>query len=118
MDRAARRQLLLTRAAVERSELMADLGRVRQSVGVPQLLRAALGTSLLRDLFGDTARGGRGWAHTGLALLRRYRLVAAAFGIVWPLLRRRGLRRILVGVSVATLGWAAARYVQTTRPGS
>ena len=89
LDRYARKQLLLTRIAFERAELRRDVARVKQSVRLPQMLRAAVGGGLGRSLFGAGSAGSSGWVGLGLTLLRRYRVAAALLSGIAPLLRRR-----------------------------
>jgi len=108
MDRQARRQLILTRTALERAELVIDLERVRRTVDVSQWFRAALRPSVLRNFFGDGDAGDQRWTRIALLLLRRYRLVGAAFGLLAPLLRGRSwLRSLLIASIVAAATWAA-----------
>jgi hypothetical protein len=113
IDRDARKQLLLTRIAFERSMLRSDLTRVRQAASVPHLLRAALPGGVGQALFGadrlpaNTA----GWLALGLGLLRRYRTAAALLGGLAPAFSlRRSLRRARRVGMVAALG-AGAWYV-------
>jgi hypothetical protein len=113
MDPLARKQLLLTRVALDRVELRFDMNRVRQAVSVPLLLRALVGADLSRTLFSGGKTGGADWLRVALTLLRRYRLAATIFGGIVPLLRaRRSWRRVAllgaVGVA-AWFGWRAVR---------
>lgn len=108
MDRHARKQVLLTRIAFERAELRGELARVNQAARLPNLLRGAIGGNIAQALFGAAGPAGQGgWVGLGLALLRRYRLVAALLGGAAPILRGRGglLRIVRLG------GLAAAAYV-------
>jgi hypothetical protein len=112
-DRDARKQLLLTRIAFERSLLRRDMGRVRQAASVPHMLRAALPGGVGQALFGadrlpaNTA----GWLALGLGLLRRYRTAAALVGGLAPALglRRslRSARRLGIVALVGTGAWYA-----------
>ncbi len=113
-DRDARKQLLLTRIAFERSMLRSDLTRIRQAASLPHLLRAALPGGVGQALFGanqlpaDTA----GWVALALGLLRRYRTAALLVGGLAPALGlqhglRRGLRRVRQVGMVAALGAGA-----------
>ena len=126
IDDFSRKQLLLTRIAIDRAELRASVVRVRQSVGVPLLLRALLGADLGRTLLDANASGGADWLRAGLALLRRYRWAATLASGILPLLRprdrsRTGWRRLLrlgaVGAA-AWFGWRALRGRGSDRPGS
>ena len=117
MDDFSRKQLLLTRIAIDRAELRASVGQVRQAVGVPLLLRAVLGADLGRALLGAGASGSAEWLRAGLALLRRYRWAATLASGILPLLRprdrgRKGWRRWsrlgAVGAA-AWFGWRALR---------
>jgi hypothetical protein len=112
MDRHARKQVLLTRIAFERVELGRELARVNQAARLPNLLRGAVGGDLGRSLFGAAGAAGQGgWVGLALSLLRRYRVAAALFGGVAPLLGgRRGWRRwVRLGglAAAAWLGWRA-----------
>lgn len=114
LDRNARKQVLLTRIAFERSELQRDLAQLRRATRAPQLLRGLVGASLGRSLFGGGASGDsgtKGWVGLALSLLRRYRWAAALLGV--PLLRgRRGWRRAVQLVAfgaAAWFGWRATR---------
>lgn len=122
IDHDARKQLLLTRIAFERSLLRSDLIRVRQAASVPHLLRAALPGGVGQALFGanhlpaDTA----GWVALALGLLRRYRTAAMLLGSLAPALGLRhrlgrGMRRVRQVGMVVALGagaWAAWRFSQ------
>ena len=128
MDDFSRKQLLLTRIAIDRAELRASVVRVRQAVGVPWLLRAVLGADLGRALFGagigSGPGGGADWLRAGLALLRRYRWAATLVSGIVPLLRprergrtgwRRWLRLGAVGAT-AWFGWRALHRQGGNRP--
>jgi hypothetical protein len=108
MDRHARKQVLLTRIAFERTELRAQLAQVNRAAHWPNLLRGAIGGGLAQSLFGAAGVAGQGgWVGLALALLRRYRVAAALLGSAAPLLRgRRGGRRRLARLG----GLAAAAY--------
>ena len=119
MDDFSRKQLLLTRIAIDRAELRASVVRVRQAVGVPLLVRAVLGADLGRTLFGAGAGAGGGadWLRTGLALLRRYRWAATLIGGIAPMLRarergRKGWRRVLRLGAVAVAAWYGWRVLR------
>ena len=124
MDDFSRKQLLLTRIAIDRAELRASVVRVRQAVGVPWLLRAVMGADLGRTLFGAGTGGGADWLRAGLALLRRYRWAATLVSGIVPLLRprergrtgwRRWLRLGAVGAT-AWFGWRALHRKGSDRP--
>ena len=117
MDDFSRKQLLLTRIAIDRAELRANAAQVGQAIGVPLLLRAVLGADIGRALLGAGASGRADWLRAGLALLRRYRWAATLASGILPLLRprergRKGWRRVLrlgaVGAA-AWFGWRALR---------
>jgi len=123
-DPEARRQLLLTRIAFERSELRRDVERLRQATTLPHLVRSALGLRPGSGWFGAArgadAQGGRDWISTALAWLRRYRLATGVLGTLFggaaPLLRKRGRWRRLVLFAAA--GGAAYWIWSNTRSGS
>jgi len=113
MDPLARKQMLLTRIALDRVELRFDMTRVRHAVSVPLLWRAFVGEDLGRALFSGAKTDGAGWLRVGLTLLRRYRLAATILASVVPVLRgRRIVRRVgllgALGVA-AWFGWRAVR---------
>jgi len=108
LDPEARRQLLLTRIALERSELRREVARLRQATSLPHLVRSALGLRPGAGWFGAAATDAQGhtdWLRTGLAWLRRYRLASSVLGALFggaaPLLRKRGRWRRLVLLAVA-----------------
>jgi hypothetical protein len=126
-DPEARRQLLLTRIAFERNELRRDVERLREATTLPHLVRSALG---LRPgsggWFGGAAstdaQGQTDWLRTGLAWLRRYRLVSTLLGTLFggaaPLLRKRGrLRWRSLVLLAAAAGGAAYWLWNSTRSG-
>lgn len=120
IDRDARKQVLLTRIAFERVELRREFARVQQAAHLPNILRAALGGSLGRSLFGSgSPAGAGGWIALALSLLGRYRVAAALLGGAAPVLRgRKGWRRLVrLGLlaAAAWLGWRAARGRGSTR---
>jgi hypothetical protein len=123
-DPETHRQLLLTRIALERSQLRRDVERLRQATTLPHLLRSALGLRPGTSWFGATTRtdaqGHTDWIGTALAWLRRYRLatsvLGALFGGAAPLLRKRGRwRRLLL---LAAAGGAAYWIWSNSRSGS
>ena len=123
MDDFSRKQLLLTRIAIDRAELRASVARVRQAVGVPMLVRAVLGADLGRTLFGAGTGGSADWLRAGLALLRRYRWAATLVGGIAPLLGsrtqgRKGWRRVLRLGAVGAAAWFGWRALHTRRTGS
>ena len=123
MDDLSRKQLLLTRIAIDRAELGASVVRVRQAVGVPWLLRAVIGADLGRTLLGAGSSGGADWLRAGLALLRRYRWAATLVSGVAPLLRSRrpgraGWRRVLRLGAIGAAAWFGWRALVGRRTGS
>jgi len=115
IDRDARKQLLLTRIAFERSMLRSDLARVRQATSVTHLLRSALPGGVGQALFGTNhlPANTAGWLALGLGLLRRYRTVATLVGGLAPALglRRslRSARRLGIVALLGTGAWYAWR---------
>lgn len=114
MDRHARKQVLLTRIAFERSELRGEFARVNQAARLPNLLRGAVGGGIGRSLFGAAGPAGRGgWLGLTLSLLRRYRVAAALLGGAAPMLRGRGgwQRVVRLGglAAAAYFGWRVAQ---------
>ena len=125
MDAQARKQLLLTRIALDRVELRYGAARVRQAVGAPLLWRALFGADIGKALpggsFGGAKTDGAGWLRLGLTLLRRYRLAATVLGGLAPLLGlRRGAKsgqrsvwrraaRLAALGTAAWFGWRALR---------
>ena len=111
IDRHARKQVLITRIAFERAALRGELARLHLAARLPNLLRAAVGESLGRSLFGAAGQGG--WVTVALSLLRRYRVAAALLGSVAPVLRGRGGWRRLVRLgSLAAALYAGWRLAQ------
>ena len=117
IDRAARKQLLLTRIAYERIELRRDVARVHEAAHLPALLRHAIGSgSLGKSLFSATGATAAGWLGTALSLLRRYRVATAVIDGVAPALRKGRLWRRLPIVGVfAAAAWFGWRIVQGRR---
>jgi len=117
-DRSVRRQLLLTRIAVERVQLTHDLQRLRQSASPRRLLQAGFAATPLAGLFSRPAGAGTGagtssWAETLFTLWQRWRRVAPVFGPAASLLsplfgRHRWLRRAALWAALAG-GLLAAR---------
>lgn len=127
MDPHIRKQLLLTRIALDRVELRYGATRVRQSVGAPLLWRALLGADIGKALFGGGKTDGAGWLRLGLTLLRRYRLAATVFGSLAPLLGlrraakgrpRNGWRRAVRLASIGTAAWFGWRALRNRRSGA
>jgi hypothetical protein len=117
IDRQARKQVLLTRIAFERSELARELAQVNRAARVPNLLRGLFGGSGVgRSLFGAGGRPGQaGWVGLALSLLRRYRVAVALLGGATPLLRGHGGRwgrRLLSLGGLAAAAWAGWRLVR------
>lgn len=115
IDRDARKQLLLTRIAFERSMLRSDVGRLREAASVTHLLRSALPGGIGQALIGANRLPANtaGWLALGLGLLRRYRTAAALVGGLAPAfgLRRtlRSARRLGVVALLGTGAWYAWR---------
>lgn len=114
LDRHARKQLVLTRIALDRLELRDHLSQVQRAVQVPMLLRSVVGGGLVRSLLNaltSSPGSDRGWIPVALALLKRYRFAAALLGGAAPLLggRSRWRRVVRLGVVSAAvwLGWRA-----------
>ena len=128
IDHEARKQLLLTRIAMERAEWMREVGDLRNELSPSELLasavRAAVGVRWAQTLFG----GGRpvnagGPASRGLAgrvfqlfwTVRRHPVLWSLAGGILPWLQRRRQsprRRVWFGglgvlglAAVATAGW-------------
>jgi hypothetical protein len=114
MDPLARKQLLLTRIALDRVELRVGVTRVRQAVGVPLLLRALVGGDVGRALFSGSGKtAGADWLRLGLSLLRRYRLAATVIAGIAPLLgRRKGWRRMVRLAAFGAVAWFGWRALQ------
>ena len=121
MDPHIRKQLLLTRIALDRVELRYGAAQVRQSVGTPLLWRALVGADIGKALFGGGKTDAAGWLRLGLTLLRRYRFAATVLGSLAPLLGlrrpakrgprsvwRRAVRLAAIGTAV-WFGWRALR---------
>ena len=112
MDDSSRKQLLLTRIALDRAELRADAARVHGAIGVPLLWRAVVGADIGRSLFSGGPADAAGWLRAGLALLRRYRWVATIFSGIVPMLRRpgrarKGWRRLVRLGAIGVIGLTA-----------
>ncbi len=114
MDRLARKQVLLTRIAYDRTQLRSDLGRAGQAARLPNLLHGFLGGGLVRSLFGaPSPKTQGGWVGLALSLLRRYRVAAALIGAAAPIVRgKRGWRRWVRIAGLGTAAWFSWRYVQ------
>ena len=110
MDRAARKQVLLTRIAFERMELRRDFSRVRQATSLPTLVRAAVGENVGRALLGAMLPGKSSWLPTALSMFRKYKLAATLAAGFAPGLAGVGLKRmtkLAAFASAAWLGWRA-----------
>ena len=119
LDRDARKQLLLTRIAFERSALRRDLSRVHQAASLRHLLRGALPGGIGQALLGASKLPGStaGWLALALSLLRRYRTATTLLGGLAPTWSaRRGWRRVRRwGIVAAALGagvWFGWRALQ------
>lgn len=124
MDARVRKQLLLTRIALDRVELRYGAARVRQSVGAPLVWRALVGADIGKALFGGAKTDGAGWLRLGLTLLRRYRLAATVLGGLAPLLglrrgaksgQRSGWRRSVRLAAIGTAAWFGWRALRSGR---
>lgn len=133
IDREARKQLLLTRIAMERAEWMREVAALRSELSPGELLasavRAAVGVSWAQALFGGGRAAGTGaTASRGLAgralhlfwTIRRHPVLWSLAGGILPWLQRRRLsprRRVwfsglgVVGVAAAAAGawWVWSR---------
>lgn len=112
LDRHARKQVLLTRIAFERSELRNELAQINRAARLSNLLRGAFGGTLGKSLFGAAGPAGQGgWVGLALSLLRRYRVAAALLGGLAPILHGRGgwrrVARIGGLAAAAYFGWRA-----------
>ena len=115
LDRHARKQVLLTRIAFDRTQLRNDLNRLSQSARPSNLLRGAFGGSVLRSLFGTPSpKNQGGWVGLALSLLRRYRIIAALVGGAAPIVRggRGKWRRLLRVAGLGVAGWLSWQFVQ------
>jgi len=126
MDPQIRKQLLLTRIALDRVELRYGAARVKQSVGAPLLWRAIFGADIGKAVFGGGKTDGAGWLRLGLTLLRRYRLAATVLGGLAPLLglrrnanggRRSLWRRAARLTAIGTAAWFGWRAVRSRSAG-
>ena len=118
MDRHARKQVLLTRIAFDRSQLRGDIARVSQAARLPNLLRGVVGGPVARSLFGAPSvvatRGG--WVGLALTLLRRYKVAASLIASAAPLVRGRGRWQQVLRLTVlGAAAWASWQYVQNKR---
>ena len=112
-ERDARKQVLLTRIAFQRNELRREFVQMRHATEPRQLLRAVVGDSFARTLFGTGKAGTGDLVGQALAWLRRYRVAAALVGSAAPLLRGGGRwRRMLRVAVIAGAGWLGWRMVR------
>lgn len=118
MDPEARRQLLLTRIALNRAAMRVALAEVRHAASMRRLLGSAIGGALWGGGDGEGRRlGSQGWARVAWTLLRRYRVAAAALGLMPSVAGHwRGLARLTL-VALAAGGawrlWRAGRHDKT-----
>ncbi|MEO8278157.1 MAG: hypothetical protein ABI564_00620 [Ideonella sp.] len=126
LDLHTRKQLLLTRIALERVQWSHDVGMVRTAAS-PRNIAAGAVRSILPDRIGNSLLGSPGHSGRSVAanvssgvmraiwIARRYPVVVSLAG---ALLARRLIRRVLVvgviGAAVAGGVW----YVRTNRPRS
>lgn len=122
-DAEARKQLLLTRIALERAQWTRDIGALRQVASLQRLLpgalRAALGSGWLATLFGRAPAspeysGAPGWAGQiarALALVRRYPILWSLLGSVLPWARGRRAKGRSRPVGIAVCGALAAAAI-------
>ncbi|WP_372828275.1 hypothetical protein [Polaromonas sp.] len=100
-QRALRKQLLLTRSATERAELVQALGAARQSV---TLLKSGIpGLALSKGL------------PLALGLLKRAPLLAPVWSLVLAGARRPLLRYALLGAGSALLAWKGYQWMAAQR---
>jgi hypothetical protein len=100
-QRALRKQLLLTRSATERAELVQALGAARQSV---TLLKSGIpGLALSKGL------------PLALGLLKRAPLLAPVWSLVLAGARRPLLRYALLGAGSALLAWKGYQWLADQR---
>lgn len=127
LDRDARKQLVLTRIALERAQWTREVDAVQFAAQpkqlFPLLVRTAFGPGWVSQLFAGPAASARGAAAQGLAsrlaqglvLLRSYPVIWSLLGTAIPWLgARRGMRRVVLLAAVGT-GVAAATWYLTTR---
>lgn len=126
LDRAARKQVLLTRIAFERSQMRGDVAQLRESSQVGNLLRGFFsGNKWTRSLFGGSdprtrKRGKRdsqeGWLPTALTMFSRYRTAATVVAALAPILgSMAGMGRLVKWGGVAVAGFIGWRTL--TKPG-
>lgn len=112
-QRYARKQVLLTRIAFERSTIRLELAQVHRATSLSNLLGLAVGGNLASALFSAGTAREKGWLGLTLSLLRRYRGTAMLLGSALPMLGgRRGWRRVVTVAAIgaaAWLGWRAWR---------
>jgi hypothetical protein len=124
--RESRKQLLLTRIALERHQWAQEADDLQQRLEprrlLPLMLRSAFGTGWVSALFSSPAASPGKAATAGLAerlaqavlVARRYPLILSVVGGLLPWARaRRGLGRVaiwsVVGLSAAGITWAWAK---------
>jgi hypothetical protein len=114
LDRHARKQVLLTRIAFDRTQLRSDLTRLSQASRLSNLLRGVVGGSVIRSLFGAPSPANQGgWVGLALSLFRRYRIAAALIGGAAPIVRGRGgWRRVLRVAGLGAAAWLSWQFIQ------
>ncbi len=124
LDRAARKQVLLTRIAFERTQVREDVAQLRDSATFGNLMRGLFGGGrLARSLFGRPAsrRGrrlgnsgsNRGWLPNAIKLFSRYRTAAAVVTTLMPLLGSlAGWKRIFKYGGLAAAGYTGWKALQ------
>ena len=138
LDTQARKQLLLTRIALERAEWVRDVDGLRRHLTPSELLGSLLhragGGGWATALFGHRTEDGAaspGWAGRVMAIvlmLRRHPLWWPLLAGVWPWLRARraarrpsssfgGLAVAVVGLAGAAAGWWWVRGRHHGEPG-
>jgi hypothetical protein len=95
-----KKQLLVTRAALERAEMVGSIDETVQSVAY---LRSRLPALAL-------GRIGKGLP-LAMGLIQRARLLAPVLPLVWTLARRPLLRYALLGAGAAFVAWKARRWI-------
>jgi len=122
VDRHARKQVLLARIAFSRDELRRDIAQIQHAAQPAQLLRAVVGDSLggglgraMGGLFGAGSRRPADWLGTAMGWLSRYRVATTLLGSAIPLLKGRGLHRLLSVAALVGAGWLGWRALSSRR---
>lgn len=131
LDKAARKQVLLTRIAFERSQMRGDVAQLKESSQFSNLLRGFFsGNKWTRSLFGSgrsrssgssrnrgRSRSGpqEGWLPAAMTLFSRYRTAATVVAALTPILGSwAGIGRLLKWGGLATAGFVGWRTL--TKP--